>query len=258
VLDSCSPASLINLAATCRLYRAILKNIFEECWDINRHLGRFFSDPLAFRNLQARTATLISGSNALQFFDRKVYSGSDLDLYVYKEHLDEVCRWVMAEGYVFVPKHRQDRDFEVAVNKHPRTVSAYTLLLLTCLRQLYNMRGIKNIIDLEHPLDGRKIQVMSAKMSPMEIVLFFHSTCVMNVISFEKAYSLYPRATFEERRSLIIPCSGPSQTPALEKYDARGWHILPGTPESEQLDDHSAFCSIERWIGDKYTWVIDL
>lgn len=187
---------------------------------------------------------MISGSNALQFFNRTAYHGSDLDLYVYDKHMKEVCDWIIREGYVFAPKYRQDQDFQVAVAAAPTT--------------LYDMRGIKNIVDLERPRDGRKIQVISAQTSPMDIVLFFHSTCVINVISFEKAYSLYPKATFDDSRALIIHSDGPSQVPALKKYAERGWKILDGISESEQFDDRSEFSAIVRWIGDRCTWVIDL
>ena len=49
---------------------------------INNHLSRFFPDPIVFRSLQARTANLVSGSNALQFSDRTSYEEADTDVYV--------------------------------------------------------------------------------------------------------------------------------------------------------------------------------
>ena len=45
-------------------------------------LSRYFHHPETFRHLQATTGTVISGSSALQFFDRSYYAKSDLDLYV--------------------------------------------------------------------------------------------------------------------------------------------------------------------------------
>lgn len=55
--------------------------------------------------MQRATGTVISGSQALQFFRRERYAGSDLDLYcrfdtarAVGEHLQH------AEGYIYVPK----------------------------------------------------------------------------------------------------------------------------------------------------------
>lgn len=74
----------------------------------------------------------------------------------------------------------------------------------------------------------------------------------MNVISCDMAYSLYPKATFEERCSLIC---GPGQWEesrirAHDKYRSRGWTVREDFYESEfETDYHTtAF----RWIGDKY------
>jgi hypothetical protein len=51
--------------------------------NINRILKRFFPEPDVFRVLQRQTGTLISGSQALQFFDRTFYPESDLDLFLF-------------------------------------------------------------------------------------------------------------------------------------------------------------------------------
>jgi hypothetical protein len=39
-------------------------------YNIEHHFGRYFDNPLSFRVLQAQTGTLVSGSNALQYFER--------------------------------------------------------------------------------------------------------------------------------------------------------------------------------------------
>src|SRR5882762_8146146 len=76
-----SPVTIIRLSWTCRAVRNIVEWYVQHTFDINRHLSRYFPDPKAFRSVQARTATLIGGSNALQFLDRTVYENADLDLY---------------------------------------------------------------------------------------------------------------------------------------------------------------------------------
>jgi hypothetical protein len=80
----------------------------------------------------------------------------------------------------------------------------------------------------------------------------------MNVISYEKAYSFYPRATFEERRSLICATSGPHQEPARQKYIVRGWTMLYSVTQAEQNYESSAFRTGLRRIGDRFSWIIPL
>lgn len=79
----------------------------------------------------------------------------------------------------------------------------------------------------------------------------------MNVISYEMAYSLYPKATFEERTSLISGHSfQDSKKDAHEKYRVRGWDVEQEFSESdlETVYHTQAF----RWIGDKHCWSIPL
>lgn len=82
--------------------------------------------------------------------------------------------------------------------------------------------------------------------------------CVMNVISLEKAYSLYPKATFEERCSLICASDGPKQEPAMEKYEQRGWKMIRDAPSDDLQSDFHFLCDSFRWMGDHHCWTIQL
>lgn len=94
-----------------------------------------------------------------------------------------------------------------------------------------------------------------------KLVSDFFVACVMNVISFEKAYSLYPKATFEERSSLVCATSdGPRQEPAMKKYEQRGWKMVV-CGQDEEIQSHF-HCDEElekyRWMGDAHCWTIHL
>lgn len=90
IFSQASPAGSILLSRTCRDARYANRDFNNRAFNINRHLGRFFKDPKGFRSLQARTGTLISGSNALQFFDRTYYPESDMDLFAHRGHSREI------------------------------------------------------------------------------------------------------------------------------------------------------------------------
>lgn len=80
----------------------------------------------------------------------------------------------------------------------------------------------------------------------------------MNVISYEKAYCLFPRATLEERRSLVVATDGPGQLPALLKYEERGWEMVVSVSSRERTGRNPSFPFGKRFIDDRYTWTIAL
>jgi hypothetical protein len=84
-------------------------------WDINEKLGRFFMNPQAFRTELGRADALISGSFALQFFARRSWPESDLDVYLRDgdgvDHLGQYL--VEVEGYDLVPDQRLTLDKDI-------------------------------------------------------------------------------------------------------------------------------------------------
>jgi len=80
----------------------------------------------------------------------------------------------------------------------------------------------------------------------------------MNFISHEKAYSLFPRASFEDYHAAILKESGlvPRKTrAALQKYAARGWTMFGIYEDVSHLSELSEG---SRWIGDRSTWTVPL
>jgi hypothetical protein len=68
----------------------------ERLYDV---LLEYFEDPVEFRELQARTGTLISGSQALKIIGGFTWQANDLDLYVWPECVEEVKEWLVGQGY---------------------------------------------------------------------------------------------------------------------------------------------------------------
>ncbi|KAH9947178.1 hypothetical protein B0H21DRAFT_822098 [Amylocystis lapponica] len=249
-----SPAALVQTAATCRVAKDSVNSYIRYAFNINRRLCRYFSDPLAFRSLQARTATLISGSFALQFFDRSFCPTSDLNLYVYKRHRREVGRWLLSVGYTFAPMRDQLPDFEKAVVERSTLESK--------VFPVSEIAFLFNFTKAARTGGTLKVQLVVAVDTPVKVILCSHSTCVMNVISFEKAYCLYARGTLEEHRSLVNRTTNRYVIyhQDLDKYAARGWNILMRLPPPPDDDDnHSDWEPIHnRWIDDKWSWVVPL
>ncbi|KAI0722521.1 hypothetical protein C8Q76DRAFT_645374 [Earliella scabrosa] len=255
------PSALLRLSRTCRTAYSAVSIYTRAAYNIDRLLSRFFPSSLAlhphlhararaFRSLQARTGTLVSGSVALQFFDRVVWHESDLDLYVHMRHRREVGVWLMAEGYKYKAMDFQDPRFEVeiaeCVKRRPNGIYSMpgVMAILTFVRPVPPTPGDSETVAGE--AEGQsaprelKVQVIIAKNTPMEVILGFHSTCVMNVISYEKAYCLFPQATLEERRTLLSSSCrgrGKHRMDGLLKYHQRGFDVLYSLPASEVVPD---------------------
>ncbi|KAI0076948.1 hypothetical protein K474DRAFT_1662339 [Panus rudis PR-1116 ss-1] len=262
IFDYCSPGSLLRCARLSRDAYAAVKWYMARTFDINKLLSRFFDDPVAFRSMQAKTATLISGSTALQFFDRSFYPDSDLDLYVWMKHRIDVGKWLMSAGYVFQPNSSQDPKFNKAI-MDDRVTTAEGLGLYS------GMVGVAGVFTFVKPTqEGKvplKVQMIVAVHAPMEIILYFHSTVVMNVISYEKAYSLYPWATFEEKRAIVCRSWGIKQEEGIAKYRSRGWEMLwyvrareLQSTAARNYPTHPSFLFGNRWITDRHVWSIPL
>lgn len=84
--------------------------------------------------------------------------------------------------------------------------------------------------------------------------------CVINVIAFNKAYCLYPRATLEERVSLICTTRDDDVIENVyDRYRKRGWFIIRTVDEASSLtSDPSLTKDVTRWIDDGFSWSIPL
>ena len=164
-----SPREFLAVSKTCKAGRRAVAAYMNKAFDIDSRLSRFFSDTRAFRTMQAQTSTLISGSFALQFFDRTFYKSSDLDLYVHFHQRRIVGAWLLQAGYTFSSFNDQPVDFAVAVLRRvpPRSMR-------------YSMPGVADIFTF-HKRDADegpllKVQIIAARRTPMEVILGFHSS----------------------------------------------------------------------------------
>lgn len=79
----------------------------------------------------------------------------------------------------------------------------------------------------------------------------------MNLVTWDRAVSLYPRATFEERRALVTYTKGAGFEDAMLKYAARGYRIDTHL-FVEDTASGSAFAFGRRWVGDGQCWAVAL
>ncbi|KZV80362.1 hypothetical protein EXIGLDRAFT_589166, partial [Exidia glandulosa HHB12029] len=274
--DYCTARSLCRLARTCVATRQAVENYLRHALNVNKLLARFFGSldgARAFRNLQARYEFVVSGSQALQLIDRTVYPKSDLDIYVFPLDGEAVGQWLIDQaGYEFLPLYSNEgRTFQQAVTTLRRLLNNNEPLESDddTIEDIYGAPAVRGVLrfakrtadsDLSVPLTQDKarleVQVIVSQTAPIHSVISFHATMSMNFITWDRVYSLYPRATLEERRALVTFGKGVGFEEAMLKYTSRGYRIE--TMLFEEDTAAGAFALGSRWVGDERCWVVRL
>jgi hypothetical protein len=176
LFDYLSPLTLCRLAVTCKAAHIAVNHFRDANFNINNLLSIFFDNPIGFRSLQAKTATIIAGSAALQFFNRVRYHDTGLDLYTHPGFTKAVGLWlILSEGYTFIPKYPgADPDFNnvSCIEWTPWNVSSH------------NARDARDIYGVIHDIyffqktkrDGieLRIQIVSTHDTPLQCLLHCH------------------------------------------------------------------------------------
>jgi hypothetical protein len=115
----------------------------------------------------------------------------------------------------------------------------------------------KQIRTYLRPSDSKKVQIIATESVPVHGILTgFYMTAVLNVISWNKAYALFARETFVDRKSFMLKPVDDYFESLMHKYTRRGWRMEEAMP----IEDHTKRSGIQsiRRLGDSHTWMITL
>lgn len=76
----------------------------------------------------------------------------------------------------------------------------------------------------------------------------------MNFVSWNKAYSIFPRTTFVDRQTVPLDPQSNNHLELLEKYEARGFTVQNVLSRDGRDWDKAR----HRFVGDKHTWTLNL
>lgn len=175
LLFSClSVLDLVHISKINRAGSIAVQSYRRRAYNITKFLSRYFTDDFVhqFRFVQSRTGMLISGSAALQFFDRTFYEDSDLDLYLEHRHCSEAAHFLVAAGYQFQPREGQGGlDKEIMGPTDSDSDSDWGA-------HDYDSESIKERICsvLTFGRGDDKIQLITARESALNLILAFHSS----------------------------------------------------------------------------------
>jgi len=211
-------------------------------WD--GFLANFFSDPKAFRSLQAKSNTIVTGDVVLDFFARtKKFLHTDPLLvliipYGFGANIDE---FLENDGYTSLSKGSHARHDQYWPNVYDEYVHS---------RRSTN--------------DSNQAQVLLCIAPDSATLTFFadmtcDTTLSHNFVTWNKAYSFFPYQTFVRKEGyFLMPCINNARHhetgQQLRLLAAAGYKLKDLTWYSEQNESLTR----RRRFGDKHSWIIDL
>lgn len=180
VFDCLSARELIAYSKTSKTSYAVIMDYFLRAYSIYALLEPYFTlvEIHQFRFIQALTGLLISGSTALQFFIRRSrcdsrFCESDLDLYVEHRFSSVIGRFLLWCNYEFVSRPDQFQDYDAAVGQGKMKMRGYPD------HDYSDGRGFAGVYDFIK--GGMKIQLITARHSPLDMILNFHSSMCASI-----------------------------------------------------------------------------
>ncbi|KAK7047660.1 hypothetical protein VNI00_006428 [Paramarasmius palmivorus] len=266
VFRDLSAKDLLNYSKVNRAARAAVKAFYRRALRVESVLSRYFNDDeiRRFRILQYTTGCLISGSTALSFFERKTFSGSDLDLYVDFRFAIHMTDFLVSSGFTYHPfeseRKQQAKDLAGALEAMDNRIG--TRIENETIEGFGEYIGTGIVDVFSFTRHGEKVQVIATgdAPSPLDVIFKFHSTVVMNIIGYSCAISFFPKATFIDRITVVNDITSPrsDQTIPRKKYEERGWRIKHDLDPVTVLNRDTALGVTDRFVGDRWCWTVPL
>ena len=118
---------------------------------------------------------VISGSTALQFFNRVIYDESDLDLYVEHRYRKSIAVWLQQIGYEYAPHAKSAlKTLDQALSSAgPEGVQTDIKITEGWGDEFYDALLV---LTFEKHRPYRKVQVITSILTPISKILRFHSS----------------------------------------------------------------------------------
>ncbi|KAL8976048.1 MAG: hypothetical protein Q9205_007875, partial [Flavoplaca limonia] len=102
-----------------------------------------------------------------------------------------------------------------------------------------------------------EVYVIATSNIPIHAILnTFFTTLVVNIITWNKAYSIFPLTTFIQKRGYLLRLPDADFASLMVNYTQRGWTIQQSLRPGDPRANHPI--RENRRIADKFTWLIPL
>ncbi|KAH7867648.1 uncharacterized protein C8R40DRAFT_1064344, partial [Lentinula edodes] len=193
-----------------------------------------------------KTGMIVSGLIPLQLFNQQVYKNRGLETYCLLKRCDDVGKWYQSIGYAFEPAQKQEATFKEDYKQTTHRGGPQ-----------YRSPNIARVWNFES-VAGLKIQLIGTRIIPEAVVLEFHSTCIMNILTQKAAYALFPYITFKQQATLLVNAKGEllrKYKSTRKKYKHHGFKV-ERLPDIEQIvgKHRELGFATPQWIGDSKIW----
>ncbi|KAL0960055.1 hypothetical protein HGRIS_011703 [Hohenbuehelia grisea] len=259
LLSCMSPLDIAHYELVSRSSMHAVRKYKEHAYDLEKFFQPFFDSDTyrRIRMMQELTDTVISGSAVVAFMGRlPLYPHADLDFYTPHRFFMQFGNCLIESGYAFQPRQGQPKSFQycdqwTAHSRLPRR----PVLLPAADGDVYPVRGILQVFDFKGGPTDRRVQLVVVRNAPMEAILNFHSSCIMNVITSRNAISMFPITTFHCMQSILTHVNSAANADARQKWIARGWKMVS---RSVVLTGRAAAHSVFRRVGDRHSWMVPI
>jgi hypothetical protein len=248
-------ADIIALRQTCKAVCAEITDKLEmQDYNINLTLKRWFIDPIAFRSTQAACNALILGRLPFHFMSRRK-SQHDVLHIACGEQIESMEGFLEADGYVKCLDSDAEEDEKTSLEfKQYRSNENGACEYIMSLYEKVTDNGETSAILVYN--DPTPVSTLISNTA--------RTTADLHVISWNKAYSLYPRCTMLTKEAFLLNMMNEEICEELSEdinslsedgIAAKGVHWSSMHDPSNVPEE---LTSRLRRIGDKFTWTINL
>ncbi|KAF1972375.1 hypothetical protein BU23DRAFT_644310 [Bimuria novae-zelandiae CBS 107.79] len=224
-------AGLQALYQVSKAFYGLKEHLQKSHFNINKRLSDFVVCPDMFRSQLGKYNALISGGFALNFFGLDHWKVPNLDIFIEAgTHAVDFTNYIQKdEGY----------DTSTEGNSNDETVPERLIL-----------------VNSTRP--GIKLRVICTNGPPIYTILSSaYTTACVNLITWNKAYSVFPRQTLIHHKSYPLKPMDDGFGSALREYSKQGWTtrdmVWPELPENQVR-----IIGGKRRVGDSSSLVISL
>ncbi|KAJ7106080.1 hypothetical protein C8R43DRAFT_863192, partial [Mycena crocata] len=218
---------------TCETLSSAFRNIVgfyrSVAWNADNFFRSWFLDsPSWFRAVLKSCNAVVSGSQLVQFFDRSTYFESDMDIFLRIGSVSRMGVWLECQGYILDCTSQGYHDVSHDVDALLTSKMTYGPLMQD--NTVQSVHNYKRFVASPTVVYLQKIQLVIVDMNPVHHILFdFHSTGVMNYMTFNTVVSVFPVSTFIRRKSYTARSRRESEnctTTWKSKYMTRGFRLV--------------------------------
>ncbi|KAL1711343.1 hypothetical protein EV715DRAFT_215416, partial [Schizophyllum commune] len=155
---------------------------------------------------------------------------------------------IVALGFLFQPRMSQPSRIEDTLHE----------LSINRVKDDYVNRigGVHDVLSFAQASASEvRIRIMIVSECAIDAILSQPLTIQLNIITFQAAYSLYPRTAFMDK--IRAKCIDELEDFLPAKYASRGWSCSTEVTRSLLPSLPAELCAQDRYVGNEYTWTIN-